>query len=278
MIRSKTLTRGSLETLLKTDELPHYVTLPEGTADRGDKSMVLHNMRAVIAEAASSAELVADLAEKNRVWSVTGEHLRQMAGLEAVGLVAEGFESRLRQKGFRAAGSPVLALGVFSRGKLKDDIKGSLRRAAEEQLGKQETPETGRSGNGNGEIEIFAIEGVVHRPGLPDERSTRVLLAKIADYARSEQKLLVAPKHACMSIDGTDLTDYYLRLGFHRVGMFEEYDYDFEPSILRHELVYTGSSSSLTDAWMENRQLLIGMNLWAESSRGQLEHLWAGSG
>lgn len=175
--------------------------------------------------------------------------------LEAVGLVPETLESRFLESGSSAVDASVLALGVFSRERLVDDSRGSLHRKIEEQLGEdrmQELVSSGRFGHGKMKFDVFALEGLAEAPGLP-ERSARVLLAKIAKYAQEEHKLVVVPKRARISSQGKDLTEYYVHLGFEKVEMKDGY-----------ELLYTGTVDSyrFTDKWVEDRQVMIRMDLW----------------
>jgi hypothetical protein len=144
----------------------------------------------------------------------------------------------------------VLAVSLFSRQQLKDDSQGSLRSKVEEQLGKRETRQwLGRARNFVGrrkKLDVFAILGLADAPSL-SESSTRILLSKIEKYAHTQQRLVVVPE--CKSSDGTDLTDYFVRLGFEKVEMTDR------PSLL----VYTGASRSTMDMFLENDQVMIGI-------------------
>jgi len=132
-----------------------------------------------------------------------------------------------------AVDGSVLALGIFSRGQLKDDSTGSLRKLMS--LRSKDLPIRQSwwsslrvfkwwsslwwgPGGKKSSTAVFAIEGLVDGPDLP-ERSARVLLSRIEKYALEEQRIVVVSKRAWISSDGTDLTEYYVRLGFEKLEM-----------------------------------------------------------
>jgi len=173
--------------------------------------------------------------------------------LEAVASVPEDMKISVLQSGSDKASESVLALGVFSREQLKDD--GSLRNKIVERHGKQETRQRlGRARNLAGmrkQVNVFSIEGLADAPGV-NERSSKLLMSKIEKYALSEKRLVVVPERAYI-IDGeTDLTPYYVRLGFEKVEMNDGLSY----------LLYMGADlSSPTDAFVAQREVLIGIDL-----------------
>lgn len=197
-------------------------------------------MARVIAEAGTSLQSFVPV-EKN-----------QARLLEAVGLI-----SQPSQGPFSVVDAPILALGVFQREQVKDDAEGSLRKKVEEKFGQMHTKRFRRRGFGRrkSKFDVFAVEGLAEAPGLP-ELSARVLLSKIAQYAETEQKLVVVPERACISSTGADLTDYYVRLGFEKV-----------PTLVGHGLIYTADFSSTMDKWLEDGQVMIRENLWPESGQ-----------
>lgn len=244
------------------------------------ENMALANMRDAIAKSTKVfGSLVSqeELSLWDKVRFIDG--LVSIEDLEMVGLFpADGTpfveSSGLRARESSADAESVLALGLFARARLNDDLKGSLRKKIEERYGKDwnggavprswwnngtpvlETVEhqPGKWGYWWGDTEkqfdVFAIEGLVGAPGL-DERAARSLLSKIEMYALKENKIVVVPKHAYISSYGTDLTDYYVHLGFEKV--------ELEGRL--HELVYTGASSTPEDLWVENQQIMLGMNI-----------------
>lgn len=140
----------------------------------------------------------------------------------------------------------VQSLCVLSRQKIKDDSSGSIGRLLEEHHGYEwGFPWT----LAQKQFDVFAIEGLVSRPGL-DEQSARELLAKIQSYAWKEQNIVVLSRNAHLN-EGKDLTDYYVRLGFEIVMM----DNGLQ------ELVYLGGSSADEDVLAENEQIMVGINM-----------------
>jgi len=192
---------------------------------------VLYNMCFVIAD---PTEHFKQLGMSTEYLKVFPDALRVSGILEMVGLIPKDLEMTFLESGSSAVDASMLALGLFSRGKLWDDSRGSLRKKVDEQYGEQ---------------------------GLPDF-SARVLLSKIEKYAQKEQKIVVVAKDAYTYSDGTDLesvdagftiSDHYVRLGFEKVEMDNG----------SYELVYGCTSSSAEDLWVESRQIMVGLNLWA---------------
>jgi len=150
-----------------------------------------------------------------------------------------------------AAEPPMLALGVFSRGTFKDDRGRSIRKHIEEKLN-QTLP-------GGCAIDVFAIEGIAAAPGLATACAS-ALMSNIGQYARQEQRTVVVPKHAYIGFDGTDLTEYYVRIGFDKVEMVDG----------THELVYSGTSPLEKPVETEKsygrdeaaEQIMVGLGLW----------------
>lgn len=162
--------------------------------------------------------------------------------LEAVGLMP---------KDPSTGAESMMALGIFARQKLTDDSSGSLLKIVETQFGIKAT--RGIFGRAKKRISVFSIEGLAEGP-FSSARSARVLLGKIAEWALQEHKLIVVPKHAVYCSDGTDLTSYYMRLGFKKVEMDDG----------TYELIYSYPS---TPDVSEESQLMVG---WPWSARGQL--------
>jgi len=144
------------------------------------------------------------------------------------------------------------ALAMFSRLQLKDDRRHSLRNKVMQLYGHRHWWSRNQWGRRKKVIEVFAIEGLVHAPDLP-EQLARVLLSKIQKYAHKENRIVVVPQWAFSWTDGTELTEYYVRLGFEKIEMQDGL----------HQLVYMGSSVPAEDKLVERQQIMIGMNLWA---------------
>lgn len=215
------------------------------------KATALLKMRDVIAEAAGTSV---------QLDSRPNARLRRSKStpLEMVGLIPKDFDPSFLTRGWSDIDECVLALGLFSRGQIEDDRRGSLRRTFEYQYAKQgRQPWWGRSETADAtstplerQFEVFAIEGLVASASVT-ERSARFLLYKIEKYAYKESKLVVLPKSARVSSDGRDMTKYYVRLGFKRVEMEDG----------AHEYVYTGISSSGGDSKVEHQQIMVEMSL-----------------
>jgi hypothetical protein len=149
------------------------------------------------------------------------------------------------------------ALGVFSRTSLLDDLSCSLRLKVWDEgssLGKtfdecgSQLPE---------QLNVFAVEGLAETPGENVWKNpAKALLSKIEQYAHMEQRIVVLSKQARISSDGTDLTEYYVGLGFEKV-------------LMDHggiELVYTGRCPYSLQAELGN--IMIGMELSESPRRG----------
>jgi len=175
----------------------------------------------------------------------------------------------------------VRALGVFSREKLKDDARGSLRKQIVEHYGSQFADQSSQ------QFDVFAIEGLLDAPDLskssaavliskiseyaqegldaPDlsNSSVRVLVSKIAQYAHQEKKVVVVPDRAYRSNGGmTDLTEYYVRLGFQKVEMQGGAQVLLYTGHWQNTLVPDGPHRKKTLLSVENNQIMVGMNLW----------------
>lgn len=183
--------------------------------------------------------------------------LEEVETLEAVALTTEDLEMSSFESGSLAADSSVLAMGVFSREQLTDDSQGTIRNRIESQYGKEDTRRwLGRARTvlrSRKPLEVFALEGLAEGPDLP-ELSARTLLFKLFKYAQWENRLMVVPERAYTSIDGRELTEYYVRLGFEKIDITDG-------PFLKQRLVYLGSSFSATDMFVQNHQVMIGMNL-----------------
>jgi len=178
--------------------------------------------------------------------------------VHAVGLISKADEIPFLLNGSFGDDTCVEAFSVFSRDQLKDDGRGSLRNKIEEMYGKLQGQLWIQLwwGRADKHIPVLKIGGLMAAPGLPED-SARVLLYKINKYARKERKIVVLSKRAYISRDGTDLTEFYVRLGFEKL-MMEEGLY---------ELVYTrvGSSSAAEPQRLNlesaKQQMMVGMNL-----------------
>lgn len=174
--------------------------------------------------------------------------------LEMVGLIPKGFKVPFWENGLPKEESSVLALGLISREKLEDDSRGALRRKVEEQYGKQWTLQ----GKERGVFDVFALEGLVDAQS-PSKHSIIALLSKIEFYAYKEQRIVVVPRRAYISSNGTDFTEYYLYLGFHKVEM------EGRP----HELFFTGTFAPSANQKQRskrlaaNQKIMVNMNLWS---------------
>jgi len=245
----------NLTSLSEDDELPP----PPKTHKiwNYNKAMVLHDMRSVILEATSIYfgfnKQLSRLDRKSEA-----NLLRRSRKLEMVGLIPKDFDVSYLESGSSAVDLSVLALCAFSRERLKDDRRGSIRKAVEKQYGKRWTRRWW--GRAKKEFDVFALEGLAEAPWLPST-SSRALLAKIENYAQKEQRIVVVPKWAYISSDGTDLSEYYVNLGFDYVQMDGQL----------HELIYLPSvaSPSAADMFVEGQQIMVGMNLWAGGLAGE---------
>lgn len=157
-------------------------------------------------------------------------------------------------------GASVSAIALFSREKLKGDSKGNLHRIVEAQFGIGAT--RGFLGRRK-KVNVFEIKGLAMSP---DTRGTsaKVLLAKIAKWAETEQRLVVVPKSVYRTRgiardlkdpqDLTeedlkkpkDLTKYYKKLGFEKVTMDDgSYELVLIPRWVKWSM---GRSSSAIDS------------------------------
>lgn len=151
------------------------------------------------------------------------------------------------------------ALGVFSRTSLLDDLSCTLRLKVWDEgssLGKT-FDECG--GQLPEQLNVFAVEGLAETPGENVWKNpAKALLSKIEQYAHTEQRIAVLSKQARISSDGTDLTEYYERLGFEKVEMENG----------SHELIYTGISPWVGKQMSESEPILVNFNIWT--------HIWTG--
>jgi len=169
--------------------------------------------------------------------------------LEAVGLLSND----PRQSELDATHDVSLkALAVFSRGQLECNSKSastSLKSTFESQFG-IEASDQFFSGGDKKSVPVWEIEGLVDTEltGKP----VRLLLTKIAKWAQIEQKLVMVAQNAVHLKDGSDLTGYYMRLGFAKVNMDDE----------SSRLIYPGSLTSDTDQWVVGRQFMVLLDPW----------------
>lgn len=147
--------------------------------------------------------------------------LEKTRGLETVGLMPSVLsESYLPQ----VPDDSVMAIAAFSREKLKTDPMGSLLKMVEAQFGIEATRNILRRRRKR--VSVFMIKGLARGPGSSED-SARILLAKIAEWAEAEKRLVVVARDSLNdgSPIGRDLTEYYKRLGFERV-MGDDGTYD----------------------------------------------------
>lgn len=215
---------------------------------QGNKASILHKMLDVTAQASETCMQLDTPSIDAQLSSLDPERSRWLSQkktqLEMVGLIPANRYGNF----LRAMNKSVDSLCLFSRETLRDDSRGSLRERVEGQYGEQRTRLWAR---GRWDFDVFAIEGLVDAPGL-SKSSARDLLSKIANYADTEQRIVVVPRRAYTHSDGTDLTDYYVALGFDKVEMKDG----------SHELVYTRISSLGKEAQAENRNMMFGVDRW----------------
>lgn len=227
---------------------------------QADRTLVLHNMRLVLAEATAISlpewahHHHANAAEPFDAWEEAKHHWKKLGRiasavtqgvalkeLEMVGLIPGSLEPGDDTR-------ELMALAIFSRDQLKDDSRGSLRKKIAEQYGGEWSRQ--RWGSSRENLDVFAIGGLVDAAEA-SEASARILLSKIERYAHKERKVVVASKWAWKSLDGTDngrdLTDYYVRLGFQKVEMQDG----------SQELIYMATSSSA----VESRMITLSVSL-----------------
>jgi len=249
---ASTLIPSSLK--MNDDGLPSMFEAPRKEFRSDDNALVLQNMGDVIAEATGiftqldyptiNEKLYGFLHPRNI------ETMLQNRALVMMGLIPKDFSMSFLESGSSAVQASVLGLCLFSEQQIQDDSRGSLRTKISEQYWKGGTP-LGLV-NADNQIEVYAIEGIADAPGLP-ELSSRVLLSKIEKLAHKDQKAVVVPKWARTTADRKDLTEHYVHLGFEKVEMEDG----------SHELVYTGTSLTPEDEWVENQQIMVGMTLLA---------------
>lgn len=217
-----------------------------------DKAMVLHEMRDVLLEATSiyfGYNKQLSLTDRKSTASL----LQRAKEVEIVGLIPKDFDVSHLESGSSAVELSVLALCVFSRKTLADDQSGSIRKVVEKHYGKRWTRNWW--GRDKKKFDVFAVDGLAEAPLLPS-MSSRILLAKIEKYAYKEQRIVHVPKWAYISSDETNLSEYYVELGFELVEMDEKL----------HELIYIPSLANPpeTDMFVETQQIMVGMNVWAD--------------
>lgn len=217
-----------------------------------DERRMLFKMRNDIADATRFLADQASLVAKEELSRVERAMLKGRMSwrtkLEMVGLVPGNIDIPFLESGSSAVHASVFALGLFRRAQLEDDSRASLRKTFDEHDKQGARRWLGRAER---QIDVFEIEGIAVAPGLP-EVSAGILLSQIEKYAHQERRVVVVPQRACISIDGTNLEEHYVRLGFIKVEM------EYGPP----QLVYTGASVSATDEWAENRLTMVGVNLW----------------
>lgn len=202
-----------------------------------DKTAVLQNMWAAVADAPQNG-----MHPESDLMQLTAGMVTSRQ-VEMVGLVSKPFRKPIE--------ASVTALGVFSQGKIFDDDKGTLLEHLREEYKKQgDEPWWDRDAL---LFPVLAIRGLADAPGL-DEKSSKVLLSKIEEYARKEKCIVVVPEFAYILADGTDLEKYYVRLGFVQVKM--------ENARKKGPLVYVGPSASADDESVDNQQTMVHINLW----------------
>lgn len=179
--------------------------------------------------------------------------------VEVVGITAGNLEISFLESKQSKVHASVFALCLFRREQLTDDSIGSILRALKEHRKLDTRPWLNEGGMANKKaiggtvVRVFALEGLGIAPGIPEAES-RVLLAKLEKYADKEKSIIMVPKWAILiNKDGMNLSDYFVRLGFTQVVMEDG----------GTELVYTGGPLSGADKWVEDEQVMIGLNqLW----------------
>lgn len=225
------------------------------------KSMVCQKMQDTIDKVTSDATN-ADMNSATTHAEMSNKNLQSAdEELEMVGLIRSDLEITKDDE------SLVKALGIFWRGQLRDDSRGSIRKKMEEWYGTQDTIRwwgrrlTGRtvsegapgemwdaSPMGREKFGVFAIKGLVDVPG-DSKRCAKTLLWNLHQYALEEQKIIVVPKEAWTS-RLTDLTEYYVSLGFEKVAMANG----------AVEMVYRSPSASAEDILVEDRAIMVGFD------------------
>jgi len=230
-------------------------TLPPGTSKYWQlhKAAVLNNMREVIVKATLTFEHpeVSITTANLSIWNylqLTDAVVIPNKQVEMVGSIPKDFDIPFMESETSAIAASAVALGVFSREQLKDDRRGSIRKHIEEQYGHPAS----RAQLRQGVFDVFSIAGLLDGPWFP-EHSAKALLSEIAKYAQTEQKIVAVPKEAYARGGVTDLTEYYVRLGFEKVWMEDD----------SFNLVYIGSTPSGEGALADKGQLMVRMKLWS---------------
>jgi len=145
---------------------------------------------------------------------------------------------------------PVLAVAFLERRRFKDDPEGSLRRVVEAQFGLKAA--RGALRRRKAHFDAVVVNGLAAAPNQIPSRSSRVLAAKIAEWAQTQQELLVVSEHALRDSGGYNLTAYYAGLGFKNVGYMD----NGSPV-----LVYWVPSTRATDEFVGRYQSMVRLNV-----------------
>jgi len=255
---------------------------------QGGKVIVLLNMYDAIQEAARIMFEALKLTSDNRVDLVMDLSVKRPV---AVGLVRKAsarsadsvipeVESNTDLVGASANNAAsVSALALLSRDQLKDNSRGTLVKMVEEQFGIRATRTC--SGRPRKRFSVFMIEGVAMAPHITG-KSAAVLLAKIAKWAHTEQRLVVVPRSAFYKQDGTglsglseqaaDLSAYYERLGFRRVksDYHDGYDLVYSPNALPSSQGVKPDPEDMVLAVDEDRHSMVGLKLGTQSEFGEI--------
>jgi hypothetical protein len=228
------------------------------------EAMVLHNMIDALTQRTNTiraldlkATETLDGSTVSRTWSRRdrAKLYREMLfkPFEMVGLIQKNAE--LPKLDHESSHGALLALGAFARQKLDDDSRGSLQAKVEEHYGKGPWSR-GFWGRPKKQFAAFAIRGLAGAPGLTTSQDlyavSKVLLQKILWYAQTERRIVVVHYPFYIGSDGTDLTEYYVRLGFEKLEMENG----------MHELVYTGRSVNWADnSWMARSRFMAKLDI-----------------
>lgn len=255
-----------------------WQALPPDTVNSIDTRSVVHNWLKFGREMFRKRSAIRDLDKKTLPWPMGPEQtspldwqdmnfvLQKMANditdpsvagsLEVVGLMSHAFALPSVEDESSDSGSGLMALGVFSREVVGGNSAGSLRKMCEEQFGVV-------PGGDVEHVPVFAVTGLSEAPNIPASSAT-VLLAKIAKWAQIEQRLVVVPRHALHTSDGSDLTSYYVRLGFDKMNIMDDGSYD---------LVYSGTSTSGTEEMVE--EVMVSLSSPPQSGEGVWGNFWS---
>lgn len=203
-----------------------------------NKATVLFNMRNVVAKARETFTVLDEDSIDSVEWNE----------LEMVGLISKDSDIKFLESGSSEVDESVRALGLFSRGQLEDDGRGSLCKYMMSRWKDSWTKKLAACAKKR--FDVFVVEGLADVSAIHDD-SARELLSKIERYARKEQSIVVVSPRALFC--GTDLSEYYVHLGFKPVVMAD----------MSYLLVYTGSSSSAADMLADKQHIMVGMNLWS---------------